>query len=205
MDKKELRQLIRGMQNRHREAAMQGMCCLQGEETAQGRNGMQSEYALPAELEELAEYLKGWQTVLLYWSLDDEVCTHALVERLYKEGHRVLLPHVVSDTEMTLHPYAGLEQMRQGAWGILEPVTQSVDLATLDEGRDAVAVVPGMAFDANGGRLGRGKGYYDRLLKLLPYIYKVGLCYDWQVVDEVPMNEYDVRMNRIITVPGDEG
>lgn len=205
MDKKELRQLIRGMQNRHREAAMQGMFCLQGEETAQGRNGMQSEYALPAELEELAEYLKGWQTVLLYWSLDDEVCTHALVERLYKEGHRVLLPHVVSDTEMTLHPYGGLEQMRQGAWGILEPVTQSVDLATLDEGRNAVAVVPGMAFDANGGRLGRGKGYYDRQLKLLPYIYKVGLCYDWQVVDEVPMNEYDVRMNRIITVPGDEG
>lgn len=166
---------------------------------------MQSEYALPTELEELAEYLQGWQTVLLYWSLDDEVCTHALVERLYKEGRRVLLPHVVSDTEMTLHPYAGLGQMRQGAWGILEPVTQSVDLATLDEGRNAVAVVPGMAFDANGGRLGRGKGYYDRQLKLLPYIYKVGLCYDWQVVDEVPMNEYDVRMNRIITVPGDEG
>ena len=200
MDKKELRKLVRSMQNSHRKAAMQGIHNTAGEDNTQDRKDSAGQERMPAELEELAEYLKGWQTVLLYWSLDDEVCTHTLVERLYKEGHRVLLPHVVSDTEMTLHPYAGQEQMRPGAWGILEPVTPSIDIATLDEGREAVAVVPGMAFDADGGRLGRGKGYYDRLLKLLPYIYKMGLCYDWQVVDGVPMDEYDVRMNRIITV-----
>lgn len=158
---------------------------------------MQAEGVVPPELEELAQYLRDWNTVLLYWSLADEVGTHALVEYLYREGHRVLLPRVVSDTEMTLHVYAGREQMSAGAWGILEPTTQGVDTATLNAGRDMVAVIPGMAFTIDGRRLGRGKGYYDRLLKRVPYIYKVGLCYDWQLVDEVPTNKYDVGMDKV--------
>lgn len=172
MNKKELRALMRSMRDRHRE------------ETTK-------------DLEELAEYLREWDTVLLYWSIDGEVSTHALVERLHKEGHRVLLPRVASDTEITLHTYASREQMRSGVWGIMEPDTPSVDIATLDGGRNIVAVVPGMAFDADGRRLGHGKGYYDRLLKQVPYIYKVGLCYDWQMVEEVPTGEYDVRMDRV--------
>ena len=91
MNKKELRALMRSMRDRHRE------------ETTK-------------DLEELAEYLREWDTVLLYWSIDGEVNTHALVERLHKEGYRVLLPRVVSDTEITLHTYAGREQMRSGVW-----------------------------------------------------------------------------------------
>ena len=177
MNKKELRAVMRSIRK--------------------GKNISQSDGIVPPELEALAEYLRDWNTILLYWSLDDEVGTHALVERLYKEDHKVLLPRVVSDTEMTLHPYAGLEQMRAGAWGILEPVTPSVDIATLDEGHDIVAVIPGMAFTADGKRLGRGKGYYDRMLKRVPYIYKVGLCYDWQMVEEVPTNMYDVGMDKV--------
>ena len=86
MDKKELRKLVRSMQNSHRKAAMQGIHNTAGEDNAQDRKDSAGQERMPAELEELAEYLKGWQTVLLYWSLDDEVCTHALVERLYREG-----------------------------------------------------------------------------------------------------------------------
>ncbi|MBR6086430.1 MAG: 5-formyltetrahydrofolate cyclo-ligase [Prevotella sp.] len=184
MNKKELRKLMRGIRESRREDAVPG----------------QGEDAMPAELEALTRYLSRWHTLLLYWSMPDEVCTHSLVERLHREGHRVLLPRVVSDTEMTLHAYAGREQMRPGAFGILEPLTPAIDIASLRRGRDAAGVVPGMAFDAAGHRLGRGKGYYDRMLQQLPLIHKIGLCHDWQMVAQVPTDEHDVWMDKVVVV-----
>lgn len=61
-----------------------------------------------------------------------------------------------------------------------------------------LAIIPGMAFDAMGHRLGRGKGYYDRLLPQLTAAYKIGVCYPFQFVSDVPSEEHDVRMNEVI-------
>ena len=102
-------------------------------------------------------------TVLLYYSLKDEVETHTFVQKWSKKK-RILLPVVVDD-------------------------------ATID-----FIAVPGVAFDLKGNRLGRGKGYYDRLLPRIPSAYKAGICFPFQLVEEVPAESFDIRMDIIITI-----
>lgn len=134
------------------------------------------------------------KTILLYCALPDEVPTMDFMEWLTVQGKRVLLPRVISDTDMELRRYTGHADLEKGAFGILEPVGETfTDYAAID-----VAVVPGMAFDREGHRLGRGKGYYDRFLSRIPYVYKIGVCFPWQVVDSVPTDGYDMRMDEVI-------
>ena len=132
--------------------------------------------------------------VLLYSALPDEVPTLPLLNRLTTEGKTVLLPRVVSDTDMELRRYTGPNDLEPGAFGIMEPTGELfTDYDLID-----VAVVPGMAFDREGHRLGRGKGYYDRFLALLPHIYKIGICFPFQLVDKVPADAHDMLMDEVV-------
>ncbi len=132
------------------------------------------------------------KTVLLYHSLPDEPCTHDLINRL--EGKTVLLPRVISDTEMELRLYSGEGDLQIGAFGILEPCGKPFD----DYSSIDLAIIPGMAFDKDCHRLGRGKGYYDRFLSRAHDIYKVGICFPFQLVDNVPTEETDIAMDEVI-------
>ena len=136
------------------------------------------------------------RTILVYSALPDEVPTQALLDLLVKQGKTVLLPRVISDTDMELRRYTGRHDLQLGAYGILEPTGE---LFTVYDTID-VAIVPGMAFDAEGYRLGRGKGYYDRFLARVPYLYKIGLCFSWQMVDKVPHNKHDIVMDEVIRI-----
>ena len=132
--------------------------------------------------------------VLLYSALPDEVPTQPLLNRLTTEGKTVLLPRVVSDTDMELRRYTGPNDLEPGAFGIMEPTGELfTDYDLID-----VAVVPGMAFDREGHRLGRGKGYYDRFLAQLPHIYKIGICFPFQLVDKVPADAHDMLMDEVV-------
>ena len=138
--------------------------------------------------------LQEAKTVLLYNSLADEVYTHDLIQQLYQEGKRVLLPVVISDTEMELRLYKGQDFFKSSSYGILEPIGEPfTDFSSIE-----FALIPGMAFDGQKNRLGRGKGYYDRFLRLVPQAYKLGLCFDFQKVASVPTEDTDVRMDEII-------
>lgn len=133
------------------------------------------------------------KTVLLYYSLPDEVNTHGLIERWYRRK-RLLLP-VVKGTELELRLYRGSNHMATGAFGIAEPEgTPFTDYAAI-----TLAVVPGMAFDVQGNRLGRGKGFYDRLLPQLMQARKIGICFPYQLTDNIPADPSDFRMDDIIT------
>ena len=134
-------------------------------------------------------------TLLLYSALPDEVPTQTLIDELVAQGKTVLLPRVVSDTDMELRRYSGPADLQQGAFGIMEPMGELfTDYAAID-----VAIIPGMAFDDEGHRLGRGKGYYDRFLaKLSPTTYKIGLCFSWQRVNHVPTDSHDIPMDEVI-------
>lgn len=133
--------------------------------------------------------------LLLYSALPDEVPTQSLLDELVAQGKTVLLPRVVSDTDMELRQYTGMQDLQAGAFGILEPTGKLfTDYKKID-----VAVVPGMAFDKEGRRLGRGKGYYDRFLRLLPNTYKIGICFSWQLVDHVPTDEHDILMDQVLS------
>ena len=134
-------------------------------------------------------------TLLLYSALPDEVPTQTLIDELVAQGKTVLLPRVVSDTDMELRRYSSPADLQQGAFGIMEPTGELfTDYAAID-----VAIIPGMAFDDEGHRLGRGKGYYDRFLaKLSPTTYKIGLCFSWQRVDHVSTDDHDIPMDEVI-------
>jgi len=134
-------------------------------------------------------------TILLYYPLPDEVDVRPLIQMAYQAGHRVLLPVVVGN-ELELRVYQGEESLRAGAYNIMEPVGPL--FPPEEYSQIELAIVPGMAFDAMGHRLGRGKGYYDRLLPQLTTAYKIGVCFPFQFVSDVPLEEHDVRMNEVI-------
>lgn len=144
----------------------------------------------------LLEKLSPYKVIMLYSALPDEVPTQILIDQLAVQGKTVLLPRVISDTDMELHRYTGKQDLQTGAYNILEPTGELfTDYEAID-----IAIVPGMAFDNDGHRLGRGKGYYDRFLSRVPNIYKIGLCFSWQMVDHVPFDEHDIVMDEVIQI-----
>ncbi len=134
------------------------------------------------------------RTLFIYSSLSDEVDTTTLLDSLALCGKTVVLPKVVDTENMELRLYTGRQDLEVGSYGIMEPTGK---LFTALHDID-VAVVPGMAFDRNGHRLGRGKGYYDRMLVQMPQAYKIGICFDFQLVDEVPSDCHDIIMDEVI-------
>ena len=140
--------------------------------------------------------LKESKTVLLYNSLPDEVYTHDLIQQLHTDGKAVLLPVVISDTEMELRLYHGSEAFETSTYGILEPTGEAfTDFSSID-----FALIPGMAFDAQRNRLGRGNGYYDRFLPLLTNAYKLGICFPFQFLPSIPTEETDIKVDECISI-----
>lgn len=139
------------------------------------------------------------RTVLLYSPLGDEVDVRPLIMEACADGRTVLFP-VVKGDDLELRLFRGFSSMLVGAYGIMEPVGEA--LPEERYGEVDLAVVPGMAFDATGHRLGRGRGYYDRLLPRLGSAVRVGVCFPFQLVGEVPSCGHDVSMHAV--VPGAE-
>lgn len=141
--------------------------------------------------------LKSFQeseTVLLYWSMDDEVYTHDFVNSWYKEK-RILLPCVDGD-DLVLRQYTGPESLQPGPqFGIPEPVGPVFD----DLDKIDMIIVPGVAFDRHNKRMGRGRGFYDRLLKTTPHAKKIGVAFDFQIFDTIPVEPFDVPMDMVVS------
>lgn len=143
-----------------------------------------------SKLEQTFEFQKA-KCILLYHSLPDEVCTHEAIERWSKQK-TIILPVVCSDN-LELRRYTKTEDMHTGDFGILEPDNNTItDYSMID-----LAVIPGVAFDSSCNRLGRGKGYYDRLLHKL-HCPKIGICFKFQYVDSIPAEPHDILMDKII-------
>lgn len=136
------------------------------------------------------------RTVMMYWSMDDEVQTHDFVAK-WSESKRIILP-AIDGENLQLKVYAGTQAMQSGEqYGIGEPTGEVFEA----EDEIDLIVVPGVAFDKQHNRMGRGKAYYDKLLTRLT-CPKVGLCYDFQLLDSVPCDERDVPMNAVCTDKG---
>lgn len=131
-------------------------------------------------------------TVFIYWSMEDEVYTPDFI-RKWKDSKRFILPCVVGD-ELELKYFDSEQQMQEGEnFQIPEPVGNALtDFSVID-----LAIIPGMAFDGKGHRLGRGKGYYDKCLKSIA-APKVGVCFSFQFLDEVPVDALDVPMDCVL-------
>lgn len=138
---------------------------------------------------------KQAHTILMYYSLPDEVQTHEFVER-WSKSKRIILP-VVKGDYLELRLYNGKDCLTKGSYGIEEPDgSPYLDYNTIE-----LAIIPGVSFDTNGNRLGRGKGYYDRLLPQLS-VYKIGICFQFQVLESLPTEPFDMVMDEVWTEHG---
>jgi len=138
--------------------------------------------------------LQSAKTVLMYHSLPDEVDTHEAIQQLARAGKTIVLPAVTGEGQMELRLYTNEQNLETGRFGIKEPCSKRFAMPeTID-----LAVIPGVAFDKDNNRLGRGKGYYDRFLPTIPQTYKIGICFDFQKVEYTPTGSNDVKMDEVL-------
>ncbi len=152
------------------------------------------------ELCQKLESLPEWQQakcILLYFALPDEVQTQELLERWY--GKKLLLLPVVQGDHLILRTYRPDGSMLANQWQIMEPVLgpEGTIEDFTDYRRIDLAVIPGMAFDREGYRLGRGKGFYDRFM---PHLFcpTVGLCFPFQLVEHIPSESWDCHVDKVL-------
>ncbi len=176
MDKKELRAHIKSLKKQHSKESL----------------SEQSKLILD-KLEKHRLFIEA-ETVMLYSSLPDEVQTHDFLQK-WRNEKKIILPTVVGDDIIPVE-LSKETDFAVGDFNILEPQNEPY------EGCYDLIVVPGVAFDRNGNRIGRGKGYYDRFLCKHLDVKRIGICFDFQLVAEVPTEDNDIKMNEIISLEG---
>jgi 5-formyltetrahydrofolate cyclo-ligase len=135
--------------------------------------------------------------IALYAPAHNETDTSGILEAAFAAGKRVLYPAVCGE-RMVFRQVEGLGSLAEGSFGILEPCPTGIDHHA-DE--PDLIVVPGVAFDLHGHRIGYGKGYYDRFLQHPGRTaHLIGLCHDFQLIDsDIPAEEHDFRMELIVS------
>ncbi len=131
--------------------------------------------------------------IYAYVSYNQEVSTFQFMRQVLAEGKTLLVPKVHKDV-MRFHEISDLDELRPGAYGILEPDNEKLD--TVSQG---FMLLPGLAFDKEGHRLGYGGGFYDKYLNENPCHYKAALAYDFQVFEEIPFEAYDIPVDCLVT------
>jgi len=156
--------------------------------------------AIGNKLFQMGEFQKA-ETILFYASFDGEVETFEMMREAQKLGKTIGLPGTMKEEkEMIPTAVASLESdLETGPYGIQQPKMDQAQ--TLSEDHLDMVVVPGVAFDKQNNRLGRGGGYYDRFLESLPpSAVTVGLAFDFQMVDSLPSQEkHDVPVSCVLT------
>ena len=154
------------------------------------------EYVLSLPGVQNAEY------ILCYAGYKSEVMTDDLIEELLRMKKKIYLPRVSGD-EMDFYRVISLTQLKEGYKGIPEPTVNSTDIFTKDiweQSREKVVMfLPGAAFSKSGAHIGYGKGYYDRYLMRVPCLERIALCYELQIVEYIPADEYDIPVTTIVT------
>lgn len=147
-----------------------------------------------------SELYKNADKVLFYAALKDEINIDYCISDALSRGKCTGLP-VCCDTDGNMKFYSinSLNDLRCGFFGIREPNTERC--AEIVDFKNALCIVPAVAYDKNGYRLGYGKGYYDRFLQKVNVI-SVGLCYNELIIDELPAEKHDISVNYIITRQG---
>ena len=148
----------------------------------------------------LSEEFKVASTVMTYVSLPTEVSTEYLNQEALKQGKKVAVPYIEPETnELIASEITTIECLKKGPLGIYQPTEDLVKRIPLEE--IDLIIVPAIAYDANNLRLGRGKGYYDRFLSegSLASVKTVGLAFNFQIVDSLPITSHDIPVGKVIT------
>lgn len=142
------------------------------------------------------------RAIMAFHPFGEELDILPFVDEALRRGQEIWLPLTIpSERRLVPYRYNGSQMLKQGPYGIWEPdpdKAEAVDLSVLD-----TVLVPGVAFDGNGGRMGYGGGYYDRFLAALgkkPYLIGVGFSLQW--VEQVPLEPHDIRLDAGVTEDG---
>lgn len=131
--------------------------------------------------------------ILTYISTDHEVDTTELIRRAWTENKQVFVPRVCGKG-MEFYRIHSFEEVEPGAYGILEP--KGTEISKAEKG---LLIVPGVAFDKSGNRIGYGGGFYDAYISRYPDLKKVALAYEFQVLETIPAEDFDQAVDMIIT------
>lgn len=139
--------------------------------------------------------------VMWYVDVRDEARTRHALPRALQSSQKIVVPYCV-DGELELFYLESMDELELGMYKILEPRADLRDVAAKKVAIDELdfVMVPGVAFDRNGGRTGHGKGYYDKLLEnARPETPLVALAFECQLFDEIPMQPHDIYMDAVVT------
>lgn len=144
-------------------------------------------------LEGLPSFQKSTR-IMAYFPLFHEVDTTALLQKLLENNKELYIPRVAGDS-LEAKQIHDLKELQDGPYGAKEPAEPATTLLPKEI---QVVLIPGLAFDRQGYRLGSGKGYYDRFLKTTSAL-RIGLAFNEQILPELPHEDHDVPMHLIIT------
>jgi 5-formyltetrahydrofolate cyclo-ligase len=140
----------------------------------------------------------GARTLLLFASTDEEPDTDAIAAEAARRGIRIAYPRSLAERRLALHAVASPDALRRGRYGIREPDERICKVVEVD--RVDAALIPGLAWDRDGRRLGRGAGYYDRLLGAPEWrAFRCGIFFADQEVPVVPAEAWDVPLHAVVT------
>lgn len=146
-------------------------------------------------LTKLSQYIES-EIIYIYMDFKNEVKTEFIIEAAYSKGKKVAIPKIEEDI-MSFYYIDNLNELENGYFGILEPVTGK--LVTNEISSKVIVVVPGIAFCEDGYRIGYGKGFYDRFLSKHDSLIKTAVCYESQISESFRHDEFDIKMDYIIT------
>lgn len=139
---------------------------------------------------------KQCKYVFTYINIGSEVRTVEIINKALAERKKVAVPKILKDKKsMIFVEIKSLNDLSKGNFNILEPI----DSKGIVSNTDTVFLVPGLAFDYKNYRIGYGGGYYDKYLKNAKYLKRIGLAYDFQIIDSIPKDEYDINIDCVIT------
>ena len=138
---------------------------------------------------------KNANVVMVYKPIGNETDTTDIIKQAYFDGKQIVVPVTNGETgEITPKIITQTTEFNQGAFSVDEPIGGiTADVADID-----VVIVPGIAFDKKGNRIGFGKGCYDMFLNNCMAV-KIGFCYEFQLSDNIPADKHDIKMDYIIT------
>ena len=97
---------------------------------------------------------------------------------------------------MKFYQITSYDDLEAGYFGILEPKEECKEVNVSE---NSIVIMPGVAFDRKGNRIGYGKGYYDKYFSRYPEVYKIAIAFSMQIVDEIPADEFDIKANCVVT------
>ena len=136
---------------------------------------------------------KNAKTVYGYLPYNQEVRTIPMLQQALNDGKRVAVPKVMGDTMVFIY-MDNLTRVEKSSYGIPEPI----DDGPVADDEEALVLMPGLAFTQKGDRMGYGGGFYDKFLAAEPNHPTLALCYDFQMVEKLPTEEYDIPVDTVL-------